>query len=43
MDGDWTGELAVLVTVEDRSHVVWAREKVKSWVEERKNVITAKL
>jgi propionyl-CoA synthetase len=43
MDGDWTGELAVPATVEDRSHIEWAREKVKLWIEERKNVTKAKL
>lgn len=43
MDGDWTGELAVPATVEDRSHVDWAREKVKLWIEGRKNITKAKL
>ena len=32
MQGDWTGELAVPATVEDRSHVDWARDKVKEWM-----------
>lgn len=35
IDGDWQGELAVPATVEDRSHVDWAREKVKVWMESR--------
>jgi len=35
IQGDWTGELAVPATVEDRSHVDWARDKVKEWMEKR--------
>jgi len=35
MQGDWTGELAVPATVEDRSHVDWARNKVKEWMAKR--------
>jgi propionyl-CoA synthetase len=35
MDGDWVSQLAVPATVEDRSHVDWAREKVKVWMEVR--------
>ena len=34
MQGDWTSELAVPATVEDRNHVDWARDRVKSWVDE---------
>jgi propionyl-CoA synthetase len=37
MDGDWDGNLAVPATVEDRSHVDWAREKVKSWMASQQN------
>jgi propionyl-CoA synthetase len=37
MDGDWDGKLAVPATVEDRSHVDWAREKVKSWMASQQN------
>jgi propionyl-CoA synthetase len=36
MDGDWDGTLAVPATVEDRSHVDWAREKVKAWMASQK-------
>ncbi len=43
MDGDWKGELAVHATVEDGSHVDWAREKIKLWMEERGKVANAKL
>jgi propionyl-CoA synthetase len=43
MLGDWTGELAVPATVEDRNHVDWAREKVKLWIEKQKEVTKAKL
>ena len=35
MDGDWTSQLAVPATVEDTSHVDWAREMVKEWMEEK--------
>jgi len=35
MQGDWTGDLAVPATVEDRSHVDWARDKVKEWMANR--------
>lgn len=34
LDGDWTSKLAVPATVEDRSHVDMARDKVKSWMEQ---------
>lgn len=30
--GDWESPLAVPATVEDRSHVDWARDKVKAWI-----------
>jgi propionyl-CoA synthetase len=33
IQGDWTSELAVPATVEDRSHVDWARDKIKIWIE----------
>lgn len=35
MDGDWGSQLAVPATVEDRSHVDWARDKVRVWMEEK--------
>jgi hypothetical protein len=35
IQGDWTGQLAVPATVEDRSHVDWARDKVKEWMAKR--------
>jgi propionyl-CoA synthetase len=43
IDGDWNSELAVPATVEDRSHVDWAREKVKAWQEQRSKNGKAKL
>jgi propionyl-CoA synthetase len=43
IQGDWTGELAVPATVEDRTHVDWAREKVKNWVTKRDELSKAKL
>lgn len=45
MDGDWVSQLAVPATVEDRSHVDWAREKVKVWMEvkSREGATKAKL
>jgi propionyl-CoA synthetase len=42
VQGDWLSELAVPATVEDRSHVDWARDKVKAWVE-KEQVTKAKL
>ena len=33
--GDWESPLAVPATVEDRSHVDWARDKVKAWIATR--------
>jgi len=35
LDGDWTSKLAVPATVEDQSHVDWARDYVKEWMEQR--------
>lgn len=45
MDGDWESQLAVPATVEDRSHVDWARDKVKVWMEEKSRgaIMKAKL
>lgn len=45
MDGDWVSQLAVPATVEDRSHVDWARVKVKVWMEvkSREGATKAKL
>jgi propionyl-CoA synthetase len=35
MDGDWESQLAVPATVEDRTHVDWARDEVKLWMEQK--------
>jgi len=35
LDGDWESSLAVPATVEDRSVVDMARDKVKLWMERR--------
>lgn len=45
MDRDWESQLAVPATVEDRSHVDWARDKVKVWMEEKSRgaIMKAKL
>ena len=42
IQGDWTCELAVPATVEDRSHVDWARDRTKIWID-KGSVTKAKL
>lgn len=43
IQGDWTSQLAVPATIEDRVHVDWARTKVKKWMTNRGELTKAKI
>ena len=38
IQGDWESRLSIPATIEDSSHVDWAREKIKSWIAEQSKI-----